>query len=301
MDFPQHFFAVLRREQISRRLEKIVVITAVVSFLLHVLLIAARNFYPEVGFLQGISRNYLSALFTPFNVILVYEVYLMILALPMSFNLSIRKQYEVISLITIRNVFKDIALFDDFTHLTTQTEQLAKISIDLGGGLLLFFLVGVFHHVSLYRIRPKSSEDLATFVKVKQIVAILLLTIFVVLSLYSLYDWSKEIVDYLVKGDPMQIDAHLIFFEDFYTIMIFADVLIFIASFIYSQRYATLLRNAGFVASAIFLRMSLAGESYYGVALAAFAILTGILAQLIHNYYFKLDQLEIEPIKAPEK
>jgi uncharacterized membrane-anchored protein YitT (DUF2179 family) len=138
-------------------------------------------------------------------------------------------------------------------------------------------------------------------VKVKQIVAILLLTIFVVLSLYSLYDWSKEIVDYLVKGDPMQIDAHLIFFEDFYTIMIFADVLIFIASFIYSQRYATLLRNAGFVASAIFLRMSLAGESYYGVALAAFAILTGILAQLIHNYYFKLDQLEIEPIKAPEK
>lgn len=290
----------LQREQTTHRLEKVMVASAALLFLVHLLLIWIRITLPDFPITAGMSTNYLSALYTPFSVILVYEVFLMILALPLSFNYSIRKQYEIITLVTIRNVFKDIAYFEDFSHLAEQTEQLLRVSVDLAGGLALFFLVGVFHHVSLYRVRPRSGPELSQFLHIKNLVALLLLGVFVSLSIYSIYDWGSEVLGTLFFDRPFALDLHLIFFEDFYTVMIFADVLILIASFLYSRRYVTLVRNAGFVASAIFLRMSLAGEGYYGVGIAAFAILTGILAQLIHNYYHRLDNAGIRPIPSSE-
>ena len=301
MDAIHRLIETLQREQVTHRLERIMVPTAAALFMIHLLLIWTRITFPEFPITSGMSTNYLSALYTPFSVILVYEVFLMILALPLSFNYSIRKQYEIITLVTIRNVFKDIAYFEDFSHLAEQTEQLLRVTVDLAGGLALFFMVGVFHHVSLYRVRPVAGRELSQFVRIKNLMTFLLLIVFVSLSGYSIYDWGTEVLGTLFFDRPFELDLHLIFFEDFYTVMIFADVLILIASFLYSRRYVTLVRNAGFVASAIFLRMSLAGEGYYGVGIAAFAILTGILAQLIHNYYHRLDNAGIRPIPTENR
>jgi len=282
------FFQMLNQPSLRHRLERYVVFLAFVLFFGHLGLIFIGNQFPGFELTRGISGNYLSALYTPFSLILVLEVFLLILALPNSFNYSIRKQYEIISLITIRQVFKDISYFDDFTHLAEQTEDLLRILTDLGGGLLLFFLVGVFHHVSSRRHRPTDSADFRNFVRIKQLTSLLLLVTFLGLSAFSLYDWGSAVSGYLLFDRPFELDLHLIFFEDFYTVMIFADVIIFIASFLYTDRYSILLRNAGFVASTILLRMSLAGDAYYGVLIAAAAIVTGILAQLIQNYFDRL-------------
>jgi hypothetical protein len=71
--------------------------------------------------------------------------------------------------------------------------------------------------------------------------------------------------------------------------MIFADVLIFIASFLYTKRYEVLFRNAGYVTSTILIRISLTLDSFYGPLLAIGAVLTGIMVQLIFRYYCWLD------------
>ncbi|MFN6048152.1 MAG: hypothetical protein ACK45C_09065, partial [Bacteroidota bacterium] len=52
--------------------------------------------------------NPVSAIYTPFSFILIYEVYLLIYYLPKSTSIYIGKQYEIITLIVIRRIFKDI-------------------------------------------------------------------------------------------------------------------------------------------------------------------------------------------------
>ena len=47
-----------------------------------------------------------------FSFILVYEAFLLIYYLPRSFTTSVAKQYEIISLILIRKIFKDIPEVD---------------------------------------------------------------------------------------------------------------------------------------------------------------------------------------------
>lgn len=286
----------LSLEAVKEKVEVLTVYLSFFFFLSHLLLIALRNFFPELTLLQPLSANYLSALYTPFSIILVYEVYLLILALPLSFTNSVRKQYEIISLIIIRNVFKDISMFDDFAQLAEQTEVITRIASDLGSGLLLFFLVGVFHQVSLKRKKFSflTDEQIRRFVYLKERVALLLLIIFIGLTLFSVYDFMAEAYGLIVYGETFTIDLGVIFFVEFYTIMIFSDVFIFIASFMFSQTYSRLLRNAGFVCSTIILRISLSVESELSGWIAAVAAVTGILSQLIYIYFSYLEDDELK-------
>ena len=279
-------------ETVKERVEIATVYLSFTFFLTHLLLIGLRNTFPSLTYLQPLSANYLSALYTPFSIILVYEVYLLILALPLSFTNSVRKQYEIISLIIIRNVFKDISMFDDFEQLAEQTDVIIRIASDLGSGLLLFFLVGVFHQVSLKRKRFSflTKEQIRRFVYLKERVALLLLFIFFALTLFSVYDFLNETYRMVAFGETFSIDLGVIFFVEFYTIMIFSDVFIFIASFMFSQTYSRLLRNAGFVCSTVILRISLSIESELSGWIAAVAAITGILSQLIYIYFVKLEE-----------
>lgn len=286
----------LSRENVKEKIEIWTVYLAFFFFLSHLLLIGLRNAFPELTFLQPLSANYLSALYTPFSVILVYEVYLLILALPLSFTNSVRKQYEIISLIIIRNVFKDISMFDDFAQLAEQQDVIIRIASDLGSGLLLFFLVGVFHQISLKRKKFSflTDEQIRRFVYLKERVALLLLFIFIGLTLFSIYDFIVETYELIANGETFTIDLGVIFFVEFYTIMIFSDVFIFIASFMFSQTYSRLLRNAGFVCSTVILRISLSVESELSGWIAAVAAVTGILSQLIYIYFMSLEDDQLK-------
>ena len=289
-------YKALSDESVKSQIEKWTVYFAFFFFLTHLALIALRNTFPEVVLLQPLSANYLNALYTPFSIILVYEVYLLILALPLSFSKSMRKQYEIISLIVIRNVFKDISMFDDFDQLAGQKDVIIQLASDLGSGLLLFFLVGVFYHVSLRRktMNLLTDDQIKRFVYLKERVALILLFIFITLTLISVWDFVDEVYRFIVYEEPFSIDLGVIFFVEFYTVMIFSDVFIFIASFMFSQTYSGLLRNAGFVCSTVILRISLSAEPQYSGWIAAIALITGILAQLIYVYFTNLEMKERE-------
>jgi len=281
----------LSRESVKNQIERWVVYLSFTFFLGHLALIGLRNLYPGVELLQPLNTNYLSALYTPFSIILVYEVYLLILALPLSFTNSIRKQYEIISLIIIRRVFKDISKFEDFDQLAAQKDVILQIATDLGSGLLLFLLVGVFYHVSLKRksIRSLTEDQVRRFVSIKETVALILLFLFTTLTMISVYDFGNEVYRLVIFDDPFTLDLNVIFFEEFYTVMIFSDVFIFIASFMFSQTYSRLLRNAGFVSSTVILRISLSADPAFSGWVAAVALLTGVLSQLIYVYFSHLE------------
>jgi len=287
-----HLYRILSSEKVKKHAEVWTVYLSFLFFLGHLLLIFLRNSFPEISYLQPLNSNYLSALYTPFSIILVYEVYLLILSLPLSFTNSIRKQYEIISLIIIRRVFKDVSMFEDFDQLAEQQEAIVQLATDLGSGLLLFLLVGVFYHISLRRrsMRTLTDTQIRSFVKIKEYVSLALLLIFSILTLMSVFQFGKEVYDLLVYDTPFDLNLNIIFFVEFYTVMIFSDVFIFIASFMFSNTYAHLVRNAGFVSSTVILRISLSAEPVLSGWIAAAALLTGILSQAIYVYFSRLDE-----------
>ena len=100
----QKFFS----ETTRAKAENVILITALISFFIHLLIIYLIKL--EVINYQSNSElltNPISAAYTPFSFILIYEVYLLIYYLPRSFTTYITKQYEIITLIIIRKLFND--------------------------------------------------------------------------------------------------------------------------------------------------------------------------------------------------
>ncbi len=133
-----------------RRVERGILAIAIVSFVVHLLLILGAEFgLFGLNPASALLRSPIAAVYTPFSFILIYEVYLLIYFLPKSISTYIAKQYDIITLILIRRLFKD------FANLSLSTDWF-KIKYDLNftydllASLLLFFLIYQFHR----RIEP---------------------------------------------------------------------------------------------------------------------------------------------------
>ena len=82
--------------------------------------------------------NPISALYTPFSFILIYEAFLLIYYIPRSFTTAVGKQYQIMSLIVIRKIFKDIPLVDlNANWIENLNNQ--QLIFDLVGVLIIFF------------------------------------------------------------------------------------------------------------------------------------------------------------------
>ena len=73
---------------------------SLIGFLIHLFLIFLfNNGYLNYPVFNDFSGNYITAIYTPFSFLLIYEVFLFLIYLPKSFTKSIGKQYEIISII----------------------------------------------------------------------------------------------------------------------------------------------------------------------------------------------------------
>ena len=91
-----------------RLFEKYIMILAIGGFIIHLLLILFET-QLNIDFFSrktNLSSNPISALYTPFTFILVYEAFLLIYYLPRSFTTSVAKEFEIISLVLIEKYLK---------------------------------------------------------------------------------------------------------------------------------------------------------------------------------------------------
>ena len=93
--------------EVRRRVEGTLVTTALVLFGLHLALYGLHALW-SLGLPDSLFAHPLQTLYTPFSVILIAEVYLLVYYLPTSFARSLGKQVEIVALIEIRSVFKDL-------------------------------------------------------------------------------------------------------------------------------------------------------------------------------------------------
>lgn len=277
-------------EQYMRRLEQFIAIMAALAFIGHLFLILVNNAWdgaPDV--LQRLGNNYLSALFTPFAIILMMEVILLITSIPQSMARSIVRQYEVISLVVLWKVFKDASNFSSVQAFTSENGIFQNVLLDLGTSILMFGLVAVFYWVirgsqeNVEVFGTQRSENV--YISIKKLISICLVILFSVLTLYYVITWFLSIW----SADPMYIfDLQEQFLIQLFSVMVFSDVLIVLASYLFLENYQLVFRNAAFIISTIFIRFSLTTDRPYSLLLPILAVVVGIIVGAMFNAYQRI-------------
>jgi hypothetical protein len=275
-------------------LRQLVIRLGIAGFVIHLALIFLARSLPHPPLLIAeAGQNYLSAISTPFNFILFYEVLLLIATLPASTTRSIANQFEIVSLIFIRDVFKDIAAVSGLVSQHRLALDALPAFFDMWGGFLMFFLVGVFRHVALQRTRPSGtairSRGAALFIAQKKVVAVGLGSLLMGMAVYNIGLLAYAILSTLLNGHGT-IESATTFYNDLFTVMIFTDVLILILSLVVSGVYELVFRNAAFVVSTILIRLSLSEGYPFGAPLALMAMVFGILTLLVFNFHMRLKE-----------
>ena len=190
----EKLFLKIFSENNLKKFEKFILFFATVGFIIHLCLIILNN----NGFLNlsvsqdNLLQNPISAIYTPFSFILVYEAFLLIYYLPRSFTTSVGKQYEIISLILIRKIFKDIPDVDlDGNWLLNENN--IQLIYDLSGILIVFFLIFIFRKLKNNLPNLSVNKNLERFINYKRLISLILVPILTTLCLISFFDWFNVI------------------------------------------------------------------------------------------------------------
>ena len=273
-------FSIIFSENVLKRFEKYILYLAFFGFIIHLSIILLSN-YKLIG-VSIIETNLFSdpiaALYTPFSFILVYEAFLLIYYIPRSFTTAVGKQYEIISLIVIRKIFKDIPLIDLNSNWIENPYNLQLI-YDLVGILVIFFLIYLFKRTKQNLPIKSVSEKLNQFISSKKLVSIVLIPILIGICVISFLSWFNGVI----INQSFEGNINYLFFNDFFTLLILVDVFILLLSFAYTDRYSQLIRNTGFIISTILLRLSFSASGITGILLIISGIVFGLLILLIYN------------------
>ena len=260
--------------------EKNIMFLAIVGFIAHLFLIFLENYYAIDVFSSktNLSSNPISALYTPFTFILVYEAFLLVYYLPRSFTTSVAKEYEIISLVLIRKIFKDIPEISLDNELILNENNLQLI-YDLLAVIVIFYLIYLFKKTWVNTPKRKTDKNLEKFISYKKLLSILLVPTLLILCFVNFYEWFIEVF----TAQSYTENLNGVFFIDFFTILILVDVFILLISFQYTERYSQLMRNTGFIISTILLRLSFGAQGLYSIGLLILGVIFGLIILNIYR------------------
>jgi len=243
---------------------------AIFGFLVHLLACVLYRFeYLDLTDTNEFFDSYLDSLYTPFSIILAYEVYELIRAIPESFSNSIGKQFEVISLLVVRDIFKNLAEIDDST-VNAVDSDVVFIAVEALAFTILFATALYFRKMThSYGDSSRGDPAIQRFIKQKQTLACVLALVYVLVASYSFTTWTFGFVD----GDNDL--SRTVFFLDFFTWLIVSDIIILLSSYKHITDFLQLARNTGFVLSTVIIRVGIGTPGYTGAVLF---ILSALLA-----------------------
>jgi hypothetical protein len=286
--------------------EQVILVIAIASFLIHLAIIYLVDFgIIPITVTSDLLKNPIAAIYTPFSFILVYEVYLLIHYLPKSITTYISKQYEIITLIIIRRLFKDLSSLTLSSDWFTIKYDL-QFTYDLIASVLLFFLIYLFYRQSKKRYMvidntANDREGIARFIKIKKYLATALVPVLIIVAVYSFVNWSMSTIYPQANTRVSFSNINNIFFEQFFTILIIADVVLLLFSFFHTDEFHKVIRNSGFIISTILIRLSFSVSGLLNTLLIVSATIFGLLILIIHNKFEKEKAIETvisDPHKA---
>ena len=274
----EHIFS----DKNQKKIERVTLWLSIIGFITHLLLIFSKRFELfHTPFEARLLDDPISAIYTPFSIILVYEIYLLIMYLPRSFTTAVSKQFEIISLILIRRIFGDIPKIELDVNWVENTAN-RQLIYDLIGVLVLYYLIYQFNKHQNKINKKELSIRLKRFVSSKRAVSLILLPVLIFTSIYTAFTWISSLFLASMKESILP-DINSVFYNEFFTILILADVFILLLSFQYTERYSQLIRNTGFVICTILIRLSFGTYGLTNILLIISSVLFGLLILRIYH------------------
>ena len=278
-------------EKTKKQSERFIINFAIISFVAHLLVIFANDLgWISVAQDNSLFTNPIAAIYTPFSFILIYEVYLLIYYLPKSMTIYIGKQYEIIMLIVIRRLYKDLSQLELSSDWFSIKEDL-QFTYDILGTIILFLLIHLFYKMNKYRVRKllkhtETRPEIVRFIKIKKVIALVLVPVFLIMATVTFGQWA-----YQTLINPNQLGAlsniNNLFFDEFFTVLILVDVLLLLFSFTHTDKFNKVIRNSGFVISTILVKLSFGAEGLLNSVLIISAVGFGVLILWIHMMFEK--------------
>ena len=256
--------------EMDENVRKLAIVVAVIGFFAHLSLWALHNSgrITIVGDSVELVSSPLSALYTPFSILLTYEVYQLIRTIPESFSSSVGKQYEIATLLVVRDILKRLPDVEGSDGWEV-SDDVAFLLVECAAFLALFYTALTYYNMKkIEDTDQKISEDVSVFIVTKKAIAILMLVVFGLIALSSLTGWLSAVED---GGGSVD---RTIFFLDFFTFLILADILILLISYWFYTDFRNLARNTGFVLSTVIIRVAISAA---GVSSMILFTLSGAL------------------------
>ena len=210
-----------------------------------------------------------------FSILLLSEIFDLVFILTHSVADSVGKQFEIVSLILLRNSFKELGhLPDSIKWDKTILLELLPLIADAFGAVIIFLITVFFYRVQRHVQITNNDIEKSKFLVQKKLIASLLLIIFLSLTIYMF-------VIFVLQGKIINI------FNSYYTALIFSDILILIISLRYSNLYIHLFRYSSFALATVIIRISLSAPEYFNVILS---IAAGLFVLLVSNIYNTLNK-----------
>lgn len=281
------FFSEIRKQQF----ERFTFIIAIIVFIVNILFITMVNsglISEYVSGYAGVKLNILSAIYTPFSIILFYEVYLLIYYLPKSTTIYLGKQYEVVALILIRKIFDELARLPIGNEAFSMSNMALLLFVFVGLIIILLLIFWYYKLTDLTKLRDEDIEDgekKKSFVLLKKALAISLIVIFIFFMLIDFFkfaDFQSLSVNNVVYVLKKMSNA---LFNSFFTALILIEVLLLLFTFNLSDTFSKIIRNSGFAISTILLKLSFRTEGLTNVTIILVAILFGIAILWVYKLF----------------
>ncbi len=270
----EHFWEDKRTERVAANL-------LIISFLgtLGLIELRRQGWLPQ-EFAAMLPSSHYYAIKIAFSMLLALEVVGLVFSLANSVSDSVGKQFEILSLILLRQSFEEFIYFREPLVWEEASKPVLHILSNAGGALVIFLLLGLYYQLQKHRPFTRNSLATTEFIASKKLVSLLLLLIFSGIVITDAY--------YYIANQPTYD-----FFAIFYTILVFSDVLLVLVSLRYSSNYQIVFRNSGFTVATVVVRLALTAPHYVNVLLGIGAIVFAIGVTVAYNRFENPDPLKI--------
>ena len=257
-------------------------------FLIYLMALSAiglnnAGWYPDIllNNLPNPPRSHFASIHLAFTLILIMELVSLIFIIPSSISTSIAKQFEILTLILLRNAFKELTALEEPVRISIHNiDSLTTIVASAIGAVAVFLCLGIYRRIASHRHLIINPEERRHYITAKKVIAFVLLVLFIIVGIEDLL------------ADETTLSKN--FFETIYTILIFADIAVVLVSQCFMTGYYAVFRNSGFVMGTLLMRLSLSAPPLWSPAIGLVAALFVILLTWETNRYIEFTEKKRE-------
>ncbi len=276
INYTAHLFDKMEAAWESNRWHRGTGTLLVIVFLISIVVIEANiNGLLPSSLENLISKNHLYAIDVALSLLLVIEVVSLILSLAHSVSTSVGVQFEILSLLLLRVIFKEFAHITepiDWEHVSVHMSAILSAAV---GALAIFVILGFYYRIQQHTPITSSEREQKNFIASKKVISLMLLLSFIILI-------SGQAASIIGSGITVSI------FDDFFTLLVFSDILMVLLALRYSSSYPVAFRNTAFAVSTVLIRLTFLVPTEIGAALGVGAALLTLATSYAYNFFCRL-------------